>query len=172
MRWNIGLTIAMLIMGAAMVIMYLNQPKFAYVDTIKLQSGFELRNELEKNFKMVQMTRERILDSLELNFQHKAKAAEAADSREKLMTELELLQQQYLLKKQGFEEDNQILMRQYNEQVANQLNQYMQDFGKKNDYSLIHGANGSGVLMYAQEGFDVTEEAIAYVNNRYKGNSK
>ena len=50
-----------------------------------------------------------------------------------------------------------------------QLNQYVKEFGEKNSYDIIHGANGNGSLMYAKDILNLTEEVKAFINNKYKG---
>lgn len=42
----------------------------------------------------------------------------------------------------------------------------------KKGYRYIFGAEGSGVLMYADERNNITKEVIEYINARYKGNAK
>lgn len=55
------------------------------------------------------------------------------------------------------------------QQVWNQLNQYMLDFGKTHNYKLILGANNNGNIVYSNETIDLTDELVYYVNQRYSG---
>lgn len=55
------------------------------------------------------------------------------------------------------------------QQVWNQLNQYMLDFGKSHKYKLILGANNNGNIVYSNEAVDLTNELVYYVNLRYSG---
>jgi outer membrane protein len=49
------------------------------------------------------------------------------------------------------------------------MSQYINDYGKKNNYDLILGADGSGTLMYSKAKYDISEEIIIFINNKYKG---
>jgi outer membrane protein len=71
-----------------------------------------------------------------------------------------------------FEDDNQALKREFDQEIYKQLNQYMKEFGEKNGYRFILGAEGSGVLMYANEGYNVSEQVIKHINERYQGGAK
>ena len=55
------------------------------------------------------------------------------------------------------------------QQIWNQLNQYMLDYGKTHRYKLIFGANNSGNILYSSETVDITRELINYVNQKYAG---
>lgn len=59
---------------------------------------------------------------------------------------------------------------EYNNKIIQQLNQYVQDYGKENKYSLILGAEGSGSLMYGDADLDITEKVTGYVNRKFNGN--
>ena len=49
------------------------------------------------------------------------------------------------------------------------MSQYILDYGKNNNYDLILGADGNGVLMYANDKMNISEEITKYINSRYKG---
>lgn len=61
------------------------------------------------------------------------------------------------------------LTEDYNAQIWTQLNQYIKEFGKSKDLDLMLGANGNGSILYANEAYDLTEECILYVNNKFSG---
>lgn len=77
-----------------------------------------------------------------------------------------------LRKKKSFEEDNEKMVKQYDENIIKQLNQYVKDYGEKNKYQFIYGADGSGNLMYADSTYDLTKKIIEYVNERFNGEKK
>lgn len=79
---------------------------------------------------------------------------------------------EYRLKQQQFTEDNALLTQQYQEQISNQLNQYLKDFTAANEYDYIFGATGDGSLMGAKDAYNVTDLVLNYANQRYKGVAK
>lgn len=146
--------------------------KTAYVTTAKLYAEFALSKELDAQLKMLQTTRQSILDSLELQLvalERKLATSRATDSEQ---ASFGRLRQEYSLKQQQFGEDNALLTQRYQEQIATQLNQYLKDFTEDQGYDYLFGATGAGSLLGANEGYDVTDAVLVYVNERYKGVAK
>ena len=54
-----------------------------------------------------------------------------------------------------------------NEAVWQQLNTLIKQYGKEHDVKVMVGANGMGSVMYYDEGYDITDKIIAYVNKAY-----
>jgi outer membrane protein len=129
-----------------------------------------LKKELESKLMKVKNQRQAVLDSLEFELKVISKEIYAGKNTDKnKLTVFETKREQYLVKKQEFSEDNENLSAQFDEQIFRQMNQYVKDFGEKKSYSYIFGANGQGVLMYAKESEDITDEVLKYINERYKG---
>ena len=57
-----------------------------------------------------------------------------------------------------------------NRKAWERLNNYLEEFGKQQNVHLIFGIQGSGNIMYADESFDLTAEAIEFSNAKYEGN--
>lgn len=148
-----------------------SKPKIVYVDSAKLYTEFELTQELSSKMEQTFGTRKQILDSLELEVYSLSKLVEAEKGKNSERIALfNIKRDEFVMKKQQFEEDNQLLSQQYNEQITKQFNQYMNEFGKEKDYDVILGANGDGGIMYANEAIDVTDEALQFINGKYNGN--
>lgn len=134
-----------------------NSQKTAYVNLATLYEKFPLKKQLESNLMQLQNTRKASLDSLYMQ------VSQSGD---------ENLQGEYLQKRQYFQEDMARVTDQYDKTIWKQINQYVQDYGKENEYDYIFGADGTGTMMYASEGNDITEEVSEYVNNRFAGEKK
>lgn len=162
-------------MAFAMGFIYAKQPRLAYVNLDKVYNDFEMKKELEKKLTTVQDMRKRQLDSLELGLNILSRTLQNFEMSgnkkglEERMPEFEMLRQEYLQKQQAFEQDNQAMTQQYSEQIWKQINQYVKDFGKNKNYTYILGGDGTGSIMYAQEGNEITADVLAYVNESYKG---
>ena len=48
--------------------------------------------------------------------------------------------------------------------IWSELNKRIEDYGKQMGYRYILGANGDGSIMFADEGEDITEQVIEFVN--------
>ncbi len=149
------------------------QSKVGYIELVKVFNGFEMTQQYKKKLEAVLMNRKAITDSMELNLRALSRSMNTSgkpDARK--MAGFEYERQLYAEKAQRFEEDNQALKQQYDGEINKQLNQYIKEYGEKHSYRYIYGADGSGVLMYAKEGDNLSEDVMKYINERYKGHAK
>lgn len=147
--------------------------KVAYLKNSELYNQFDLKKELEIKLNNVKNQRKTILDSLMIPLKMLSeKLAIEGEKNQKEMTSFQIRKQQYIEKKKEFEEDSQRLADQYSQQIWKQINQYVKEYGKENDYSFIYGAAGDGSLMYAEDKYDITKELSDYLNSKYKGETK
>lgn len=146
------------------------QFKTAHIKLGDVYENFELKKQLEIKLTEVETARKNILDSLE--FQLKSLQVKINDTQENdasLIRMFQLNRDYFLKTTQQFEEDNQRMSEEYNKQIWNQLNQYIKDYGKANNYTYVFGADGSGTIMYGAEEIDITKEVIKYTNEKFKG---
>jgi outer membrane protein len=157
----------------AMGLVFLLRDKQAFVDSGKLFAEFRMSKELRKQLEAVQKKREGILDSMyrgmnsynEYLQQNKNKTKEELDR-------LALMQEELHYRQQTFQEEQGKLLAEYDGRIWAQINEYVKEFGKKNNYKVILGANGQGSLMYADEQTDITKPVLEYLNDRYDGKEK
>ena len=144
--------------------------KVAYVEITKVFNGFVMKKELQEKFEHTHNLRKRIVDSLSFDLQLLSKKLQGKKDNDKESIDLFDTKRDYFLKKKKeVEEDNSALSSQYDKQILEQMTQYVLDYGKKNRYDLIFGSDSNGSLMYANEKYNISEEIITYINNRYKG---
>jgi outer membrane protein len=149
------------------------EKKVGFVKIQQVFVGFTYKKELENNLKAVSLKRKNLLDSLELELNILSKQLNIEKTKDsKKVAEFETKKEVYFNKKKSFEEDNERMVKQYDENIVKQLNQYVKDYGEKNKYQFIYGADGSGSLMYADTTYDLTNKIIAYVNERFSGEKK
>jgi len=54
--------------------------------------------------------------------------------------------------------------------VIKQIDAYLKEYALANGYDLIIGAGeGSSSLVYGKESYNITEEALAFINKKYRG---
>ena len=145
--------------------------KLGYVEIETVYNEFPLKKELESKLANVQQARKNILDSLKIQLNAISQSIKSEKEVEKLQF-FQIKKQEYLLKQQNFEEDNQAAMQSYSEQVWKQINQYVKDYGKENNYIYIFGTDGTGAIMFASDTEDITTEMSTYVNERHKGEKR
>jgi outer membrane protein len=149
---------------------YLKIPKTAYISTSQVYEGFNFKNELEAKFQGVKKTRESYLDSMKIELEMEYKELEEQKQESADWKKFQMLREQYFSKEAEFEQSNTELLQQYNDQIWERLNQYIKEYGEKNDYTYIFGATGEGSLMFALDGKNITEQILEHVNNQYEGN--
>jgi len=143
----------------------------AYVDNMRLFNEFALKKELEKDLNRLENTSKSQLDSMRIQIELLARKIETEKTSRETQERFEFTRQQYLAKEEQLRLNNENSAKRFNEQIWNQLNAYVKEFAKNNNYQIVLGTSGDGNIMYAAEELDVTEKAIAYVNQKYKGKS-
>jgi outer membrane protein len=165
---------AALILSIASICLHVfNRERILYVDTGKLVEGFTLAKELDKKMDEVLKAKKAITDSLFREYK-KLSAEADADKRKDIerIKKLAGLEDEMNYKQQEFEKENKAMTADYMSQVWGKLNQYVMDYGKKNNCVYILGATGQGNLMFARDDRSITEELIQYVNERYEDKVK
>ena len=150
-----------------------NSERIGYVDVNKLYEGFKYKKNLTEEFNKIKTARKRILDSLELELNQYATRIEQQNKfNASIENEFEVKKKYFYQLSKQLEEDNQVLIDSYNTKIIAQLNSYLKDFGKKNNYKILLGADNKGNILYGDENSDDTEKALSYINERFEGEAK
>lgn len=152
-----GLIILSLI--TAYLLFKVNQhDKIAMIDVVKLFNEFDMKKDLEvrEAARLKQLRNE--VDSVEKILTIMQQSNKAPDKS---------LIAHYSSSKYVFEEEYKNGNQELNEQIWKRLNPMLDDFGKKKGYHLLLGANGMGNVLYHSDYFDVTQDAIEYINKSY-----
>jgi outer membrane protein len=142
----------------------LKEKKVAYIDNNKIFIEFGLTKEIDAELKKIEVGKQHVLDSL-LEVIKKIDAG-VIKINEK---EYDFLRKQYAVKSNKFSQEISTMKQASIEKIWKQINQYISDFSKENDYFMVFGANGQGTLMYANESIDITKEVSEYINGKFNG---
>ena len=145
------------------------ETKVAFVDIPKVFNGFAMKKELQEKYKKTEQARQRMLDSLSMELQLLSGKLNLNRDNKELIQEFDFKRDAFFKSKRLIEEDNAALSSQYDKQILEQMTQYMQDYGKSHDYDLIHGADGNGAMMYANQEYNISDEVTQFINDKYKG---
>ncbi len=153
------------------LIMWLNKPKTAYVDLGKVYNEFQLKKELEGKLLQVHTLRQNQIDSMKLDLNVLARNVQSENAKNKTELQNQFIERrrQYAAKEKEFAEENERLTQEYDEQLWKQLNTYVKEYGKDNNFKYIFGAEGSGSIMYASGVDNITSQIVTYVNSKYQG---
>lgn len=146
-----------------------------YVDVNKLLDGYErtaiVRAEFEKKATIMKSN----VDSLLGNWEKELKTYEkerSSMSKKELQLKQELLgtkQQQISNYQQAIQKQLQEEDQKVTQTVINDINDFVKTYGEENGYQIILGATGSGTIMYAAAGADLTEEVLQELNESFTG---
>ncbi|PKP04002.1 MAG: hypothetical protein CVU11_06485 [Bacteroidetes bacterium HGW-Bacteroidetes-6] len=169
----ISTTVLSLLTAVFVLVTYQSPKRVAYVNISRVIKEFELSKtyqaEIDANINKQKM----FLDSMTVEFSAVVAELNNSNSGSTSFKMLEAKRDslysriQYL--DNAFAKNNQEMINKYNQEVFTQINQYVEEFGKQRDYSLIFGAKGDGTIMYGSESVDITSEIIVYINQAYRG---
>ena len=151
------------------------QSQLVYVDINKMVEGYDRTQKEREAFNAKVSTMQANVDSLMAGWQNELKVYEKERSG---MTakELELKQELLQNRQQQISNYQQAIQKQIQEEdqkmtqtVINDINDYVKEYGERHGYRLIFGASGSGNIMYAQEGADLTDRVLEGLNEDYNG---
>lgn len=130
------------------------------INAVRLFENYNMTKELEAAAKNDLQTLGKQMDSVrnELKVAH---ATNNAQLEQRLLRSYEHF-------KSSLDEKYSQSNHEINEQVWKRLNEAIEEFGKKKKLHLIIGANGMGAVLYNDAYYDMTEEAITYVNRKYE----
>ena len=148
------------------VLVYLQQPKTAFVDNQRLFDAFEGRKELEARLEQGAQAQQVALDSLKLQV---LQLESSASTNSTTAQRYRQLQRHYQQQQQLAEGRYQQQSRDYTEAIWKQISRYTLEYGEQAGYDYIFGTAGQGSLMYGAPQRDVTDEVLAYINQRYAG---
>lgn len=152
---------------------YREIPKTAYINTQQLYDQFAMKHELEKKYSQTENARKVILDSLQQDLIALSTQMQQQKGVVKTVSErFNVSQENYVTLQARFEQDNLVLSQKYSDEIWTRINLYVKEYGERNGYTYIYGANGGGSLMFAADAHDITFEVSDYINKRYQGDLK
>lgn len=167
---QIALWSLLLLMAAYLVFMHFSShTKTGYVLIQDVYNQFGLKKDLQKKYESSHNARKKVLDSLAADIRMLGQKIDGEKGKD--TSDLGLFRRKrifYFENKQHLDQDDSAQMKQYDDQILGQLNQYIKDYGNDNHYQYIFG-NASGSIMQADESLNLTVPITQYVNERYAG---
>lgn len=172
----IYISIIAIVIAIFSVVSTKNASEQVYVDVNKLLEGYKKTAVVRAEFQKKAAAMKSNVDTLLVQWKEELKTYEKERAN---MTKKELrLKQELLSNKQeqlrNYQEAVQKQLKEEDEKntqtVINDINSYVTEYGKKHNFRIIFGASGSGNIMYAEEGADLTAEVLEGMNADYQGN--
>lgn len=135
--------------------------KIAVIDAVKLADNYNMKKELEAQARVKLDQTAKQIDSISQQV-NLAKAAKNEEQFKKLTYAYNYLKD--VLNEQYVASNNEI-----NQQIWKRLNPALDEYGKRKNVHLIIGANGMGSVLYTDNFYDITDDAIKFINSKYEG---
>ena len=174
-KFSFPLAIIAILLSVASFFYNQNSSELVYVDVNKLLEGYKRTKIVRAEFELKAKTLRSNVDSLVIGWQKELKTYEKERSK---YSKKELALKQELLgnKQQQINNYQQAIQKQVQEEdkkatqtVINDINDFVKEYGKKNDYKIIFGASGGGSIMYADKKSDLTEKILDGINKEFEG---
>ena len=156
--------------------LFRNEVKLAYIRTGVILNDYQGMIKANEQFQKELQAVQANVDTLKRRFEQIKKDKESATTPEEtsdLSYQLGIAEYEYnnySTTAQKEMQERQVALR---DEVVNQINSFVKDYGKKNNYNIIFGATDQGSILYGQEQKDLTDLILKELNEIYsKGGSK
>lgn len=154
--------------------------RIVYINTDTLMNNYLLAIELNEAFLKKQEERRtelnvkaKSLDQEANEFQRKLQnngflsEARAIDARDQLLVKQENLRklQQDMIDKTAREQND------LNRQLFNKITSFLKEYNKDNKFDIVLSTQLGSTVLYAENGFDITNDVVRLLNEEYKNNS-
>ncbi|NRA94409.1 MAG: OmpH family outer membrane protein [Psychroserpens sp.] len=150
------------------------QQKIAYIDNAKVVNEYQKKIDFEKKFQIKVDAFNKKADSLEKAIQIEAQLFQAKASgmaQNKAEAEYQALLQKKQMQDYQIQTEEQTLQTEGQQKIdtlITEVKDFVKDYGKKNNYTYILGANDAGSVMYGADGNDITQTVIDALNASLK----
>ncbi len=154
--------------------------RIVYINTDTLMNNYLLAIELNEAFLKKQEERRtelnvkaKSLDQEANEFQRKLQnngflsEARAIDARDQLLVKQENLRklQQDMIDKTAREQSD------LNRQLFNKITSFLKEYNKDNKFDIVLSTQLGSTVLYAENGFDITNDVVRLLNEEYKNNN-
>lgn len=174
-KYILFIILLFILSGLNFYLLLSSQKKMAFVRSEELVYNFKGTKEARVKYDNEKQQWQSNLDTLQADFERSLRQfeknltslspAERREEEQKLSIQQEqLLQYKQAIEEKAYQRDEEIM-----QGVLNQINAFVEEYGKENNYDLIMGTTRSGNILYGREGIDITDELIKLINDQYLG---
>jgi len=173
---------ALLVLGIALATISCNKEnsptkedvKTAYIDTSVLIEKYEKFKDEDEKFRVKSQEMGRPLENKLKNFQYEAQNFQR-DAQVKGMAwaqqkgaELQRREQELQMEQNALMQQIQVESDSIRVTLIKSIKDYIKDYGKKNGYDYIYGTGDNATILYAKDGYDITEDVLKLLNDEFK----
>lgn len=163
---NIGLTVWVLNRSVKVVYVRSQDLVYNYLGMKEVQNKFESQKQAwQSNLDTLKMDFQRSLSKFQEEYKHLSEQEKKTREQMLRTQENNVIQYNEAVTAKYKEEEDKML-----QGVLNQVNSFVEKYGKEKGYDIILGTTLSGSLLYGENTMDITEEVLAELNKNYQGN--
>nr|WP_295929041.1 OmpH family outer membrane protein [uncultured Dyadobacter sp.] len=175
LRWALTLVVTMMVISTICIsFLCSSQQKIGFVRSSELVDGYlgmrEARNQYQNKSQQWQAN----VDTLEQDFrksmhrfQFELAGLSATERRQKEVT-LKRMQDNLFQYTSSVRENARMEDEKMTQGVLNQINSFVQEYGKRQGFDIVLGTTLSGSLLYGEKQLDITEEVLRELNKAYR----
>lgn len=154
---------------------YQGKPSIAYVNNERILAGYKGLVETKAMYDKKMGNWQANLDTLSKEFKsdisvYQQQSGKMTSKERALKEEILRRKEQDLVNyKSALEQKAREEEAEMTAGVINQINSFIVEYGKGKGYDYIFGVTDTGNILFAKEGDDITEDVLAYLNDKYKG---
>ena len=167
-------TILFLALGA-LYYLHFSAQKIVYVDSARLLNGYQgmvdARNEYQQKTGVWKANIDTLASEVQQSIKDYEKASGGMTKKEKALSQelirtkqKQLTDYQRAMNEKATQEDSQMT-----QQVLEQVNAFIKQYGEQKSYRIIMAATDYGNIAYAADGLDITDEVLEGLNKQYAG---
>ncbi len=141
------------------VIILKSDTQIKFVSVTEVYSASNLRKDYEKKIEDFETQSNANLKAFQSEITRKEKLGTSVE--EIILLRQELNEQQFELSEQ-YKEKSEL----YQNEVWQELNSQIEEYGKLNNYKFILGGTGNGAIMYVEKTENITKDVIKYINEK------
>lgn len=157
-RWLV-LALLILIVGFLIYDRSIRRDVVYCIDLRRAWESFDMKNELEQERNTKLNSQQSVVSDLAFKLERNTSNGTRKDS-----LYAEWMKADYTLK-----EMNQQLTAQYDLQIQERLTVYLKEFAEERGLGQLIAYEDSYPVIFTQDKYDLTEEAISFINNKYNG---
>ncbi len=152
----------------------MSKQKVAFVRSNDLVYGYNGMKEAQKELSAKKDAFKSNIDTLKLDLQRALnkynQEFNTLSKEERLQKEKTLYAQQQNLKDytENIQETVEKEDAELTQGVLNQINIFVEDYAKKNNYTMVFGTTTSGNIMYGEDKVDITKDVLKGLNDHYQ----
>jgi outer membrane protein len=171
---------ALLILGFAVAMISCNKGeqktdsfKTGYIDTAVLMEKYDKFKDEDEKFKVKSQEMGRPLEAKLKDFQYEAQnfqrnaQIKGMDWAQRKGAELQQREQQLQMEQNALLQQIQIESDSIRSGIIKSMKDFIKDYGKKQGFDYIYGTGDAATVLYAKEGYDVTEDVLKLLNEDF-----